>query len=173
MSIATRARNRMNSEIRITPVRLIDAEGEQAGIVPIEEAMNAAQEAGLDLVEIAPTARPPVCRIMDWGKHVYEKQKADKEAKKKQHTVEVKELKFRPRTEEHDLEFKLRNAVKFLEQGNKVKITVRYRGRELRQPQVGHELMDEIVERISDHAEVVSRQRRLEGRQISMMLSPS
>lgn len=173
ISIARTNKTRLNSQIRTTPVRLIDSEGEQVGIVPIEAALEAAEEVGLDLAEIAPSARPPVCRIMDWGKHLYDKQKADKEARKKQHTVEVKELKFRPRTEEHDLEFKLRNALKFLDQGNKVKITIRYRGRELRQPQVGHDLMDEIAERVSDHAEVVSRQRRLEGRQISMMLSPA
>jgi translation initiation factor IF-3 len=162
----------VNDQIRISPVRLIDPDGEQMGVVPIEVARENAAEHGLDLVEVAPTARPPVCRIMDWGKYQYEQQKAAKEAKKRQHTVDIKEVKFRPGTEEHDLNVKLRHARRFLKGGNKVKVTVRYRGREMRRPEQGYELLDQVAEQLDDLAMVESRTRQIQGRQLHMMLAP-
>jgi len=158
--------------IRISPVRLIADTGEQRGIVPLEKAKEAAAEAGLDLVEVAARSRPPVVRIMDWGRYQYEQQKRAKDAKKKQHTVSVKEVKLRPRTDDHDLDFKLRNARKFLEKGSHVKITVRFRGPELRRPDLGQELLDTVQEDLSEYAKVEARSRHLEGRQLTMMLSP-
>ncbi|MEX0893797.1 MAG: translation initiation factor IF-3 [Gemmatimonadota bacterium] len=171
--IARNDSTRVNDSIRISPVRLITAEGEQEGIVPLEKAKHAAEDAGLDLVEVAPNARPPVVRVMDWGKFQFEQQKRAKEAKKKQHTVDVKEVKLRPRTDDHDMEFKLRAARKFLEQGNKVKVTVRFRGPELRRPDLGQEVLDTVIEELDEFSDVESRSRRLEGRQLTMMLSPS
>jgi translation initiation factor IF-3 len=169
--IAT-TQTRVNEQIRISPVRLIDADGEQVGIVAIDEARQKASDSSLDLVEVAPTARPPVCRIMDWGKYQYEKQKAQKEAKSRQHTVDVKELKFRPKIEEHDFETKVGHGRRFLKKGNKVKVTVRYRGRELRRAELGRRVLDEVAEALSDISEVEGRSDRVEGRQISMMLGP-
>jgi len=151
---------------------LIDADGEQLGVVPIEVARDNAREQGLDLVEVSPTARPPVCRIMDWGKHRYEEQKRAKESRRRQHTVDVKEVKLRPSTDDHDLGFKLRHARRFLEKGSKVKVTVRYRGPELRRPEAGQELLDQVVEALDDLANVESRNSRVEGRQLTMMLAP-
>jgi translation initiation factor IF-3 len=142
------------------------------GIVSLDHAREAASEAGMDLVEVAANARPPVVRVMDYGKHRYEQQKAAKEAKKKQHTVDLKELKMRPKIGDHDLDFKMRKARGFLGKGNKVKITMRYRGREMRRPENGIEVMDGIVERLDDVAKVEARDRRLEGRQLTMVLVP-
>jgi len=171
--IARNDSTRVNDSIRISPVRLITAEGEQEGIVPLEKAKHAAEDAGLDLVEVAPNARPPVVRVMDWGKFQFDQQKRAKEARKKQHTVDVKEVKLRPRTDDHDMEFKLRHARKFLEQGNKVKVTVRFRGPELRRPDLGQEVLDTVIEELDEWSDVESRSRRLEGRQLTMMLSPT
>lgn len=142
------------------------------GIVSLDTARETASQQGLDLVEVAANARPPVVRVMDWGKHQYEQQKAAKEAKKKQHTVSVKELKMRPKIGDHDLDFKLKKARSFLNKGDKVKFTMRYRGRELRRPENGMEVMDQIVERLDDQAAVESRQSRVEGRQLTMVLAP-
>jgi translation initiation factor IF-3 len=167
-----RQRTRVNGDIRISPVRLVGAEGEQLGIVPLEVARENAREQGLDLVEVAPTARPPVVRIMDWGKHRYEEQKRAREASKRQHTVDVKEVKLRPVTDTHDMEVKLRHARRFLECGKKVKVTVRYRGRELRRPELGHAILDDVTEALSDLANVEARSRGLDGRQLTMMLAP-
>lgn len=163
---------RVNDQIRISPVRVIGADGEQLGILPIEAAKESAREQGLDLVEVAPTARPPVCRIMDWGKHQYEQQKQAKEARKRQHTVDVKEVKLRPHTDTHDLEVKLRHARRFLQKGQKVKVTVRYRGREMRRPEQGYELLDKISTELDGLAMVESRSREIMGRQLTMMLAP-
>lgn len=159
--------------IRISPVRLILADGEQLGIVPLERAKDAAAASGLDLVEVSPAARPPVVRVMDWGKFQYEQQKRARESKKKQHTVDVKEVKLRPRTDEHDLDFKLRNARRFLAKGNHVKVTVRFRGPELRRPEMGQQVLDTIVDELGEVARVESRSDRLDGRQLTMMLSPT
>jgi len=165
-------RTRVNQQIQISPVRLIGPEGEQLGIVPIEVARENATEHNLDLVEVAPTARPPVVRIMDWGKHQYEEQKRAKEARKRQHTVDVKEVKFRPGTESHDFQVKVRNARRFLESGKKVKVTVRYRGREMRRPELGHELLNQVAGELTDLANVEARSDRLEARQMTMVLAP-
>lgn len=123
-------------------------------------------------MEVAPQARPPVCRIMDWGKFQYEEQKKAKESKRRQHRVDIKEVKLRPRTEEHDLETKLRHARRFLESGKKVKVTIRYRGREMRRPELGFELLDQVREELDGLATVEARSRQIEGRQLSMMLAP-
>lgn len=163
---------RTNDQIRISPVRLIGADSEQVGVVPLEQAREHARQAGMDLVEIAPRARPPVVRVMDWGKHQYEEQKRKKEAKKKQHTIDVKEVKFRPGTDTHDFEVKLRNAKRFLKQGKKVKVTVRYRGREMRRPELGVDMLDQVVDEVKDIATVEARQDRLEARQMMLMLAP-
>lgn len=163
---------RVNEQIRITPIRLVSSAGEQLGIVPLEVARENAREQGLDLVEVAPSARPPVVRIMDWGKHRYDEQKRAKEAKRRQHIVDVKEVKFRPVTESHDLEVKLRHARRFLLSGKKVKVTVRYRGREMRRPELGRDLLDHVAEALDDLATVETRSDRFEARQITMMLAP-
>lgn len=162
----------MNEQIRISPIRLIDADGEQLGIVALEEAREKASAAGLDLVEVAPGARPPVVRLMDWGKYQYEQQKRAKEAKKKQQTVDVKELKFRPKTDDHDLAFKVRNARRFLSKGKYVKVTVRFRRREMRRPELGQQVLDHVAGALDDISTVASRDQRLEGRQLTMMLEP-
>jgi translation initiation factor IF-3 len=141
--------------------------------VSLSAAQEAAQQSGLDLVEIAPTARPPVVRVMDWGKHLYQKSKSDRDARKRQHTVDVKEVKFRPQTDTHDLQVKLRRARGFLEAGKKVKVTVRYRGREMRRPELGIALLDEIVQELDGVAAVESRSQRPEARQLTMMLAPA
>ena len=171
-AVIARTRTRVNDDIRISPIRLIDAEGDQIGIVPLDEARQKAADAGLDLVEVAPRARPPVVRIMDWGKYQYEQQKAAKEAKKKQHTYELKEVKFRPKTDDHDMDFKVRNARRFLKKGQHVRITVRFRRREMRRPENGQRVLDEVAERLDDVANVGSRDRRLEGRVLQMTLEP-
>lgn len=168
-----RSRNRVNTEIRISPVRLVDHEGEQVGIVPLDEARERASAAGLDLVEVAARARPPVVRIMDWGKFQYEQQKKAKEARKRQHTIEVKEVKFRPKTESHDLDFKVKNARRFLRNGKHVKITVRFRRRELRRPELGQQVLDHVTDEVEDLAKVTSRSERVDGRQLTMMLEPT
>lgn len=163
----------MNEQIRISPVRLVGAEGEQVGIVALSMAKDVAQEAGLDLVEVAPTARPPVVRVMDWGKHRYEEQKRRRESRKRQHTVNVKEVKFRPGTDTHDFDTKLRHARRFLRSGAKVKVTVRYRGRELSRPDLGREVLSNVVEALEGEANIESRPGSMEGRQLSMMLAPA
>ena len=152
---------------------MIDQEGEQVGIVPLDEAREKAAEAGLDLVEVAPRARPPVVRIMDWGKYQYEQQKAAKEAKKKQHTYELKEVKFRPKTDDHDMDFKIRNARRFLKNGKHVRITVRFRRREMRRPENGQRVLDEVIERTDDLSSVASRDKNLQGRVLQMTLEPN
>lgn len=163
--------HRVNDEIRVSPIRLIDNEGEQLGVVSLDEAREMAQERDLDLVEVAPDARPPVVRLMDYGRFKYEQAKAEKEAKKKQHKVEVKQVKFRPKIEEHDFDFKTRHAREFIEEGNKVKVTVMFRYRELRRPELGEDLLDRIVEELSDVAQVQSRS-GLEGRNMTMVMVP-
>ncbi len=171
--IATGDRTRVNEQIRISPVRLIAADGSQEGIVPLEKARTAAADAGVDLVEVSPRSRPPVVRVMDWGKYKFEQAKRQKEAKKKQHTVNVKEVKLRPRTDEHDLDVKLRNARRFLRKGAKVKFTVRFRGPELRRPDLGRAVLDNVEEALDEVANVEMRSRGLEGRQMTMVVTPS
>jgi len=163
----------VNDQIRISPVRLIDAEGGQVGVVSLDKAKQQAADSELDLVEVAPRARPPVVRIMDWGKHQYEQQKKKREAKKKQHQTEVKQVQLRPRTEEHDFNVVLKRARKFLGQGNVVRVVLRFRGRELRRPEVGHATLDRIIEETSDVANVEHRSRRIEGRRLTALLEPA
>jgi translation initiation factor IF-3 len=161
----------VNERIRATEIRLIGAEGENLDVVTPERAMQLAEEAGLDLVEISPNANPPVCKIMDFGKYKYEQQKREAEARKKQKIIEVKEVKFRPNTDTHDYDVKMRNVFKFLEAGDKVKVTLRFRGREMAHQNLGRELL----ERIAGDVEGVGRienMPKMEGRQMIMMIGP-
>lgn len=164
-------RARINHQITIPEVRLIDAEGEQVGIVSTREALRAAEESGLDLVEISPTAKPPVCRIMDYGKYLFEISKKQAEAKKKQKQIQVKELKFRPTTEEGDYQVKLRNLIRFLEHGDKVKITLRFRGREVAHQDLGMKILERLQQDTAEFG-IVEQQAKREGRQLLMVLSP-
>ena len=164
-------RNRLNEEIAVRTVRLIDADGEQVGIVSIEEALDAAGETGQDLVEIVPTADPPVCRIMDYGKFLFDQKKQRQEAKKKQKQVQVKEVKFRPATDEGDYQIKLRNLVRFLEEGNKAKVTIRFRGREHAHRELGLKVLERVEADLVDHA-VVEQRPQMEGRQMVMVIGP-
>ncbi|MBO9607999.1 MAG: translation initiation factor IF-3 [Paenibacillaceae bacterium] len=161
----------INDEIRVKEVRLIGPGGEQLGIKPIREAMQIAADASLDLVNVAPTAKPPVCRIMDYGKFRYEQQKKDKEARKNQKVVELKEVRFSATIDEHDFQTKLRNVLKFLGEGDKVKCSVRFRGREITHAEIGQKVLD----RVGVEAEsicVIERRPKLEGRSMIMILSP-
>ena len=150
---------------------MIGADGENVGVVTPAKALELAQEAGLDLVEISPNAVPPVCKIMDYGKFKYEQQKREAEARKKQHVIDIKEVKFRPGTDSHDYDVKMRNVLRFLEGGDKVKVTLRFRGREMAHQQIGMELLNRVA---ADVAEVgkVENMPRLEGRQMVMMIGP-
>ena len=164
-------RVRVNRQIRISPVRVITAAGEQLGVLPIEEALAAAQERGLDLVEVAPTARPPVVKIMDYGKFKFEEAKAARAAKKKQHTVQMKEIKFRPGIDEHDFEFKCRHVREFLSDGNKVKVTMMFRGRQMAHPELGREVLDRVAAVLADIGKI-EQEARLEGRNMTMLMTP-
>jgi translation initiation factor IF-3 len=170
-SAISERRVRVNDQIRISPIRLIGAEGEQLGIVALDDARDRADEAGLDLVEVAPDSRPPVVKMMDYGKFKYEEQRRARESRKKQHTVQVKEVKFRPGIEEHDYEFKIRHARRFLEEGNKVRLTMRFRGRQITHPELGREVLDRITEDLKELAKVESRP-NMEGRTMFMILAP-
>lgn len=162
----------MNEEITNPQVRVIDPEGEQLGIIPIDVALRKASELGLDLVEVAAAADPPVCRIMDFDKYRYELSKKQKEAKKKQTVVETKEIKFRPKTEEHDLNFKIKQIKKFLLQKNKVKVTMRFRGREIVYAQtIGLEAMNKIADMLREDC-VIQQEPLMEGRQLVMLVGP-
>jgi translation initiation factor IF-3 len=155
----------------VPQVRLIDADGAQLGIMPVREAIAIAEERTLDLVEVAPNAAPPVCRIMDYGKYKYQQKKKSQEARKRQVQVQIKEVKIRPKTEEHDYQFKLRNARRFLEQKDKVKVTVVFRGRELAHTDIGRVIMKRVVEETQDVASV-EKAASMEGRAMTLILSP-
>ena len=155
----------------MTEIRLIGAEGENVGVVTPAEGMEMAEELGLDLVEISPNAKPPVCKIMDLGKFKYEQQKKEAEARKKQKVIEIKEVKFRPNIDTHDYDVKMRNVVKFLEGGDKVKVTLRFRGREMAHQDLGRELLKK-VEGDLDELGKVEAMPRLEGRQMVMVVAP-
>lgn len=161
----------INEQIRARQVRLIGEEGEQIGVVAIAEALRMAEEAGLDLVEISPNAEPPVCKVLDYGKYKYEQQKKAAEARKKQKVIEVKELKFRPNIDEHDYQVKVKAARRFLEAGDKVKITLRFRGREMAHLDLGMNVMKRVKEELLDLAKV-EMEARVEGRQAIMVLMP-
>ncbi|MFO7582156.1 translation initiation factor IF-3 [Guyparkeria sp.] len=162
---------RINDQINVREVRLVDENGEQVGVVPTDDAMSRAQEAGMDLVEVSPTAKPPVCKIMDFGKFKYQQSKKAAEARKKQKQIEIKEVKFRPGTEDHDYQVKLRNATRFLESGDKVKVTLRFRGREMAHRDLGAELLARIAEDL-DTLATVEQKPRMEGRQATMVMAP-
>ncbi|MGR3377225.1 translation initiation factor IF-3 [Salipiger abyssi] len=162
---------RVNDRIRAPEIRLIGAEGENLGVQQPRRAMELAEQAGLDLVEISPNANPPVCKIMDFGKFKYEQQKRESEARKKQKIIEVKEVKFRPGTDTHDYDVKMRNVFKFLENGDKVKITLRFRGREMAHQNLGRELLERVAEDVKDLGKVENMP-KMEGRQMIMMIGP-
>ena len=162
---------RINEEIRAREARVITADGEQLGIMSGRAAQQLAVERHLDLVEIAPTAKPPVCKIMDYGKFRYEQQKREKEARKKQKTFDIKEVKLRPGIEDHDFNVKYKNAVRFLEDGDKVKVTIMFRGRELSHPELGEVLLNKMAEQLKEIA-VVERVPKLEGKNMIMIVAP-
>ena len=162
---------RVNDRIRSDEIRLIGAEGENVGVVTPARAMAMADEAGLDLVEISPNAAPPVCKIMDFGKYKYETQKKEAEARKKQKIIEIKEVKFRPNTDTNDYEVKMRNVYKFLENGDKVKVTLRFRGREMAHQNLGRELLERVAEDTKEQGRVENFP-KMEGRQMVMLIGP-
>jgi len=162
---------RINDRIRAREIRVIGADGEPIGVMTPEDALQRAIEEGLDLVEVAPNAQPPVCRIMDYGRYKYEQKKKANKGKAKSHSASLKEVKLRPRTDEHDLGFKLRNARKFLMEGDKVKVTLMFRGREMVHRHLGYEQLDVVKERLADIAKVENPP-RMEGRFLSMILVP-
>lgn len=162
---------RINEQIRVREVRLIGDDGEQLGIVSNRTALQMAMDKSMDLVEIAPTAKPPVCKIMDYGKHKYEQAKREKEARKKQKVVEVKEVKLRPNIESHDFETKMRNAQRFLRDGDKVKVTIMFRGREITHAENGRTLCLRMAEKLNEEA-TMEREPKVEGRNMIMILAP-
>ena len=164
-------RVRVNRMIRISPVRVISETGEQLGVLPIEEALAVAEEKGLDLVEVAPMARHPVVKIMDYGKYKFEEAKAARAAKKKQHVIEVKEIKFRPGIDDHDFEFKTRHMREFLKEGNKVKVTMMFRGRQMTRLDLGKAVLDRVATVLGDVGKI-EFDARLEGRNMTMVLAP-
>ncbi|MDD2815712.1 MAG: translation initiation factor IF-3 [Methylotenera sp.] len=162
---------RLNEQINAPKVRLIDAEGEQFGIVSLRDALQKAVESELDLVEIVPNAKPPVCRIMDYGKFLFEQNKKRQSAKKKQKQVQVKEIKFRPGTDEGDYQVKLRNLMRFLEEGDKAKVTLRFRGREVTHQDLGMQILDRVKADLAELG-VVEQMPKLEGKQMVMVIGP-
>jgi len=167
----TKDRTRKNRDIRAKEVRVIDADGEQVGVIPIYKALAIAADFGLDLVEVSPNANPPVCKIMDYGRYKYEQTKKLQEAKKKQTTFQLKEIKVRPKTGEHDLQTKLGHIRKFIEKKDKVKVTVVFRGREITLSQLGRDLLQKIAEEVQETA-VVEQYPKFEGRTMIMILAP-
>ncbi|HUV30204.1 MAG TPA: translation initiation factor IF-3 [Acidobacteriota bacterium] len=162
---------RVNHRIRMSPVRLIGPEGEQVGILPIGEALERARERGMDLVEVAPDSRPPVCRIMDFGKYKYELAKKDKVSKKRQHALQLKEMRYRPKIDDHDYDFKTRHVREFLEAGSKVRVFVMFRGREMTHQEFGRKILNRVKEDLEDIAQVDVAP-KMEGYTMSMILSP-
>ncbi|MEQ9143081.1 MAG: translation initiation factor IF-3 [Parvibaculaceae bacterium] len=162
---------RVNQDITVSQVMLIDGEGEKRGVVSIDEALQAADEAGLDLVEVSPNADPPVCKLLDFGKYKYQAQKKAAEARKKQKTVEVKEIKMRPNIDTHDYDVKMRNMKRFFEEGDKVKVTLRFRGREMAHQDLGMKVLQRVREELDEIAKVELHP-KMEGRQMIMVLAP-
>jgi len=163
---------RVNTGIRVAEVRLIGPDGGNVGVVPIQKALDIARDAELDLVEVSPNADPPVCRVMDFGKFIYERAKKDREAKKAQTKVEMKEIRLRPKTNEHHRGFKVKDARRWLEDGMKVKVTIRFRGREMDYPEIALEDLKEIAEELSD-VSVVEQRPQMEGRTMLVILAPA
>ncbi|MCQ0971557.1 translation initiation factor IF-3 [Paracoccus sp. TK19116] len=162
---------RVNERIRVAEIRLIGPDGENVGVVAPSVGLKMAEESGLDLVEISPNATPPVCKVMDLGKFKYEQQKREAEARKKQKVIEVKEIKFRPGTDTHDYDVKMRSVMKFLEGGDKVKVTLRFRGREMAHQDLGLELLNRVRDDVGEAGKVEAMP-KLEGRQMVMMIAP-
>ncbi len=162
---------RVNERIRVPQVRVIGDDGQQIGVLPVREALAMAQSQGLDLVEVSPTARPPVCRIMDYGKFKYEQNRKARQARKNQHQMQLKEIKLRPKIEEHDFNFKVTHGREFLEGRDKVKLTVQFRGREMAHQEIGHRLMERAIVALADVA-LVESPPRMEGRTIVAVLMP-
>ena len=162
---------RVNEKIRVREVRLIDVDGTQRGIIPTVEALGEARKAGLDLVEVAPLARPPVCRLLDYGKFKFEQEKKNRESRKKQKIVKLKEIRMQPKIDEHDLQFKTRHIHDFLIDGLKVKVTIRFRGRELAHTELGRKVLEKVLERLECPL-VIEKNPHMEGRFMSMILSP-
>jgi len=163
---------RINSEIRAPKVRVIDKTGEQLGILAIREALAIASQKQLDLVEVAPNADPPVCRLMDYGKYLYDKQKREREARKAQKQIEVKELRLRPKTDEHDIQVIVKKIRKFTEEGAKTRVRIRFRGREMQHPDVGRDLLERVAKDVAD-VTVVESMPLLDGTSMVMVLAPS
>ncbi len=162
---------RINEQIRVREVRLIDDKGEQKGIVPTLEALNMARELSLDLVEVAPTANPPACKILDYGKYRFEMEKKLRESKKKQKLQELKEIRMQPKIDDHDLDFKSKHVKEFLADGDKVKVTIRFRGRELAHTELGLVVLKDVLSKLGDDY-VIEKQPAMEGRFMSMTLAP-
>ncbi|MFQ5785622.1 MAG: translation initiation factor IF-3 [Alphaproteobacteria bacterium] len=162
---------RVNEQISVPAVRLIDHEGEQVGVVPVEKALEMAGDVGLDLVEVAPNSEPPVCKLLDYGKFKYEAQKKASEARKRQKTYEVKEIKMRPGIDQHDYDVKMRSILKFLGEGDKVKVTLRFRGREMVHQEIGIRVLKRVQDDLADLAKV-EQWPKLEGRQMTMVMAP-
>ncbi len=161
---------RVNEEIRAREVRVVSSEGEQLGIMSARDALRIAQEKNLDLVEVAPNAKPPVCRIMDYGKYRYEQSKREREARKKQRVIEVKEIRMTPKIEDHDFQVKIKAALKFLKEGDKVKVMIRFRGREIVHPELGKDLLTKFYDTLKDYA-VLERAPKIEGKNMLMILA--
>ena len=161
----------MNAQIRISPLRVIAPDGAQLGIMERDAALNAAIEQGLDLVEVAPLARPPVVRIMDYGKFKFEQAKQARIAKKKQHVIQIKEVKYRPGIDDHDFDTKTRHARRFLEEGNKVKVTLMFRGRQIAHPELGRAVVERVAQQLADLAKIES-DAKMEGKSMTMILTP-
>ena len=163
---------RTNRRIRAREVRVIGPGGEQLGVMPIDQALSYAQQQGIDLVEVSPMSKPPVCKVMDYGKFKYDEKKRANEARKKQVVVRIKEVKMRPKTEDHDYEFKVNNIRRFLEDGDKARVTIMFRGREITHKEIGQNLLSDVVGDLKDAA-VIEQAPRMEGRQMFMILAPS
>ena len=161
----------INEEIRDREVRVVDQNGEQLGIMPIRQALNLADERELDLVKIAPQAKPPVCKLMDYGKYRFEQSKREREIRKNQKVIEVKEVRLSATIEDHDVDVRVKNAVKFLQDGNKVKVTIRFRGRQITHSEIGREVMRDFAERVKEYG-TVDKQPVIEGRNMSMFITP-
>ena len=170
-TITRPVQTRVNERIRIREVRLVDEDGQQVGVVPTMQALEMARDRGLDLVEVAPNAIPPVCRLMDYGKYRYEQSRKERESRKNQTVVELKEVRIRPKIDDHDLETKGRNAAKFLDGGDKVKVSVLFRGREMAHPEIGRGLLDQLIELLRPHGSV-EQAPKIEGRTMTMILAP-
>ena len=163
---------RINEQIRVREVRFIDGKGQQLGVIPTREALDIAREAGGDLVEISPSANPPVCKVLDYGKYKFEQEKKLKESRKKQKLLKLKEIRMQPKIEKHDLGFKSKHVQEFLDEGNKVKVTVRFRGRELAHTELGRDVLVKVTENLEEGTFSVVRRPQMEGRFMSMILAP-